>query len=90
MPNGGIAIVSYASLVIGRSGDLNSKESASLGVEHDAEGGADGSGGESFAESGQNCTGVAVAGGDLAPDGLNDKGCTLNLLSDLPVLVLYT
>ena len=76
--------------VIGRVGDLNSKESASLGVEHDAEGGPDGSGGKSFGEFGQDGSVVAVAGGHLAPDCLTYFKGTLKRLSDLPEWVLYT
>ena len=76
--------------MIGMVGDLNSKESASLGVEHDAEGGADSSGGKSFGKSGQDGSVVAVAGGNLAPDGLIYFKGTLKRLSDLPEWVLYT
>ena len=59
-----------------------------MGEKHDSEGGADGSGGEVGGEAGEDGAGVAVAGGDAAPDGLNVISFTLNLFSALPEWVL--
>lgn len=68
--------------------DLNREGSASLGEEHDSEGGSDGSGGEVGGEAGDDGAGVAVGARDAAPDGLREGGVTLNLFSALPEWVL--
>jgi hypothetical protein len=49
------------------------------GVEHDADGSAEGLGGEVVAELGAHNTGVAVRAGDLAPDHANVGAADLTL-----------
>ena len=63
---------------------LNRRRSASLGEEHDSEGGSDGSGGKVSSESSNYCSGVSVGSADSSPDGLDYHSNTLNLFSALP------
>ena len=55
--------------VIGSIVDLNSKESTSLGVQHNSESGAESSRRKVLGKFGENGSVVTVGGGDLSPDG---------------------
>ena len=67
---------------------LNRLRSTSLREEHDSEGGSDGFCGQVGCKSCQDCSGVAVTGGDSSPDGLDRGKNTLNLFSAFPEWVL--
>lgn len=51
------------------NGDLNRYRSTALGEEHDSKSGAQSSGRQVRRKSGKNCTTVAVASADSAPNG---------------------